>query len=729
MLSFIRLWTFYREAYFVYSHSGKPVVITKPSIKSDLQFNDVDGIDCLTNEAIFENFALMGYEGDLTKLNFQRALFSPQWKFLIHTIIYYLTSKRDQPPLTESSSEHDTSQEPRVNLKGTSGSGGDQVNLPYDSPLSCGHTSDRAKGFLNLEELSTLCTNLSNRVLALETVKDAQAKEILTLKARIKKLEKRRKPSISHHKAWLRSVDKLSKMKKLGQMESVSKHRRKSDKPRPKLDNSVRLDVDGVEYIETKEDVDEGRTSNKTEELNLDVDTKVIAKDKGSGEKGESTISTARPKRISIARRKRISTGRPKRVSTSSVTISTVDPKVSVVESKTPPITTSIFNDEDITMAQTLIKIKEEKAKEKGVAFKEVKESDRPARSVLTLKPLLTIDPKDKGKAVIEEPELKKMTRSDFDDAPVARDEEIARQFETELHKEVERERQREEQASMDYIPKIYDEVQARIDDHHELAVRLTHEEHDNQLNKRTFEEIQALYIKEQEKDANFVPVGSDEDDRLIQKMNEKEADVHKEKVLKEPANIKVLKMKARKKARKQTPVDDESSDKGMDSSKKRKAGPRMKRMSKRQKTYVDPKEEEHLKTFLKIDSNEEEVVDYEIKNFAEMMTRFDRLDLVELYNLVMQRFETTTPEERRYLLTTKTLERMLSLRLIAESASDAAYVGFITIQQMVISSPCLTDIKNWLVQKQTAFGKDLSNSLMADSSPKNIWFSTHHAS
>ncbi|GJR51214.1 putative reverse transcriptase domain-containing protein [Tanacetum coccineum] len=47
----------------------------------------------------------------------------------------------------------------------------------------------------------------------------------------------------------------------------------------------------------------------------------------------------------------------------------------------------------------------------------------------------------------------------------------------------------------------------------------------------------------------------------------------------------------------------------------------------------------------------------------------------------------------------------------------------------MVISSPCLTDIKNWLVQKQTAFGKDFSNSFTADSLLKTIWFSTHHAS
>ncbi|GJV01849.1 hypothetical protein Tco_1335418 [Tanacetum coccineum] len=47
----------------------------------------------------------------------------------------------------------------------------------------------------------------------------------------------------------------------------------------------------------------------------------------------------------------------------------------------------------------------------------------------------------------------------------------------------------------------------------------------------------------------------------------------------------------------------------------------------------------------------------------------------------------------------------------------------------MVISSPCLTDIKIWLVQKQTASGKDFSNPLMADSLPKTIWFSIHHAS
>ncbi|GKC45150.1 hypothetical protein Tco_1062872 [Tanacetum coccineum] len=54
----------------------------------------------------------------------------------------------------------------------------------------------------------------------------------------------------------------------------------------------------------------------------------------------------------------------------------------------------------------------------------------------------------------------------------------------------------------------------------------------------------------------------------------------------------------------------------------------------------------------------------------------------------------------------------------------------------MVISSPCLTDIKNWLVQskrlllaspEQTASGKDFSNPLIVDSLLKTIWLSMHH--
>ncbi|GKD78246.1 hypothetical protein Tco_1340867 [Tanacetum coccineum] len=59
--------------------AGKPVSISEASIRSDLLFDDADGIDSLPNQAIFDAIQLMGYEGDLTVLTFNKALFSPQF--------------------------------------------------------------------------------------------------------------------------------------------------------------------------------------------------------------------------------------------------------------------------------------------------------------------------------------------------------------------------------------------------------------------------------------------------------------------------------------------------------------------------------------------------------------------------------------------------------------------------------------------------------------------------
>nr|GEX31810.1 putative ribonuclease H-like domain-containing protein [Tanacetum cinerariifolium] len=72
---------------------GKVVVISKSLVRSDLLFDDEDGISCLTNDEIFKNLALTGYEPLSTKLTFQKGSFSPQWKFLIHTILHCISSK------------------------------------------------------------------------------------------------------------------------------------------------------------------------------------------------------------------------------------------------------------------------------------------------------------------------------------------------------------------------------------------------------------------------------------------------------------------------------------------------------------------------------------------------------------------------------------------------------------------------------------------------------------
>ncbi|GJZ54172.1 hypothetical protein Tco_0609057 [Tanacetum coccineum] len=259
---------------------SKAVVVTEASIRSSLLFNDADGTACLTNKAIFQNLALMGYEGDFNKLTFQKALFSPQWKFLIHTILHCLSSKstswnefstnialavicpgQSRVDIAEGEgSENPLKLKPTASPtqpKGTNGNERDQVQIPHDSPLLGGHTSDRAESVLNLHELSVLCTNLSNRVLALESIKDVQAAEISALKSRIKKLEKKCKPNISHHRAWLKSVKRLSMKKRFGQKESVSKQGRKKSKPESTLDDSTVFDDQdadhGMEYMETEE--------------------------------------------------------------------------------------------------------------------------------------------------------------------------------------------------------------------------------------------------------------------------------------------------------------------------------------------------------------------------------------------------------------------------------------------------------------------------------------------
>ncbi|GJS58465.1 hypothetical protein Tco_0653249 [Tanacetum coccineum] len=71
----------------------KKLIITETSIRSDLHLEDAGGTDCLPTATIFEELARMGYEKPSQKLTFYKAFFSPQWKYLIHTITQCLSAK------------------------------------------------------------------------------------------------------------------------------------------------------------------------------------------------------------------------------------------------------------------------------------------------------------------------------------------------------------------------------------------------------------------------------------------------------------------------------------------------------------------------------------------------------------------------------------------------------------------------------------------------------------
>ncbi|GJY30332.1 hypothetical protein Tco_0413827 [Tanacetum coccineum] len=237
--------------------------------------------------------------------------------------------------------------------------------------------------------------------------------------------------------------------------------------------------------------------------------------------------------------------------------------------------------------------------KEKGVEFKDIEETDRPrptlTRSLLTLKPLPKIDPKDKGKKKIEEEDE---SESESDGIPkaekkfkqLASDEEMARKVQEEWEGEEERKRLAEEEATNEALIRNYDDIKARIEADRLLAEKLQEEEreqftieerakflHDtiaaqrkflaqqrseairnrpptkNQLRNqmmtylkhvgnfkhsdlktKKFEEIQALYEKIKRSDEDFISIGSAEDERLIKKMNEKGIDSSKNEMVKE---------------------------------------------------------------------------------------------------------------------------------------------------------------------------------------------------
>ncbi|GKE57361.1 hypothetical protein Tco_1496546, partial [Tanacetum coccineum] len=72
---------------------GKKVIVTKTSVRRALHLKDAKGTDCLPTATIFVELERMGYENLTQKLTFYKAFFSPQWKFLIHTILQCLSAK------------------------------------------------------------------------------------------------------------------------------------------------------------------------------------------------------------------------------------------------------------------------------------------------------------------------------------------------------------------------------------------------------------------------------------------------------------------------------------------------------------------------------------------------------------------------------------------------------------------------------------------------------------
>nr|GFA49370.1 hypothetical protein [Tanacetum cinerariifolium] len=238
-------------------------------------------------------------------------------------------------------------------------------------------------------------------------------------------------------------------------------------------------------------------------------------------------------------------------------------------------------------------KMKSQKATEKGVAFKDADDSTRPIRSITTLQPLPTMDPKDKV-----------------------------------LDEEVRTERERQEEASKAALAGLYNEVQAQINADHELAARLTHKEkkkytikerskllaefferRKKQLAKkraesRSFKEIQKLYTKEQKWVDAFIPIGSEEDEKRVG--SRKKRATNDDKAIKyETFDVK-------------SPIVDYES----------------------QKLGTTEAGDVHVYKLTRLDGSY-----IHFSSFSRMLEVLDRQDVLDLHKIVMERFPANDPE------------------------------------------------------------------------------------
>nr|GEV41116.1 hypothetical protein [Tanacetum cinerariifolium] len=159
-------------------------------------------------------------------------------------------------------------------------------------------------------------------------------------------------------------------------------------------------------------------------------------------------------------------------VSAASASVTTASVSISTAEPRTPPtITTKAFEDKDLTIAQTLVKMRSKKAKEKRVVFNNMEEFARPT----TILP--TIDPKDKGKSIMQEP---KKPPKNLRKAQTHMDEELALRLHEEEKsklKKMQRDIYAKEEASNAALTAEFDDVQARMNADALLAAKLQEEE------------------------------------------------------------------------------------------------------------------------------------------------------------------------------------------------------------------------------------------------------------
>ncbi|GJV41413.1 hypothetical protein Tco_1419853 [Tanacetum coccineum] len=560
----------------------------------------------------------------------------------------------------------------------------------YDSPLRGVNAPRSDEDRIELKELMEIYTKLSERILYLENIKAAQDLEITNLKKRVKKLEKKKKSRTPQLKRRLFKVRiESSAEKSLGDQEDASKQGR----------NEIDQE-EGISWFQEDAET-QGRYGH---------DTKINTT--------STSITTA-----SI----NITTVEP--VTTASAPITTVGVSVSTAKPSTPLTTTTFIEDEDLTIAQTLMKMRsvksKEKSKEKGVSNETatrltrgviIKEaSETTTRPIVPPPPQQQLDPKDKGKGIMQEPEKLVKVKVKYQ---IEHDANMAKRLQDE---EVRLEREREEEASNAALIEEWDSIEARIDADTQLAERLQAEEREQisveEQARQLMELIAAIKklfaVKRAEDQRNKPPTKAEQRKKMCTYM--KHMGGYKDKDFKGKSfdAIKQMSDKA------YNPMDTESSGKKAESSRKKtiskkRAGERPSKESAKRQKIKDDAEKAELKACLEIVPRDDSAVNIEsLATNIQYPEGYDRLlwgDLITLsepseedeiwkaqqdYTLISSRlFDSCGVHlllmdtritihmlvEKKYPLTQEMLSRMLSRRLEVDHECEMAFelLGFI---------------------------------------------------
>ncbi|GJX54379.1 hypothetical protein Tco_0282748 [Tanacetum coccineum] len=388
----------------------KKVIITEKSVRSDLVLDDTEGTELFLDkqvEGMSKHKGIYVTPSNTKKVfaNMKRPGkdFSGKGTPLFKTML--IQAPEDMEPIPDEA----TNEEP--------------ISTPsYDPPQS---GEDR----LQLTELMNFCTKLQKQALDLKEAKTDQAKEIASLKKRVKQLEKRKKSRTSGLKR-LRKVGSASRVESsndvsLGAQEDASKQGRKI------------ADLDADEEVTL---IDETLRRNDEDLMNDDnpmFDTGVLDEQEVIIEKevNEKEVSAADP----VPTAGEIKEAKPKAVTTAATTVTPVSSK--------PKAKGIVFHDQE---KQTPVSIP-------------IISSSQPSQA------------KDKGKAkmVDHEKPLKKKDQ-------IALDEDLALRLHAKEQAELEKmqkERVAQEEASRAAIFEELDSIQAMIEADEQLAARLQAEE------------------------------------------------------------------------------------------------------------------------------------------------------------------------------------------------------------------------------------------------------------